>query len=157
VKLILDVEGAVMSGEQRFSEVFVLVVEVGLTHDAAPLHKHAGCWECQIDDHWRVSVNGHPEPRKNSRGCEVQPSATLVEYLGIPVGTIHPFGGMMCEGSCNGAPAEEALVAALRSHLTAVRAQRAPVAVLAHAEPDPHEIHRFADDGNPHHEIGGEG
>ena len=94
--------------------LFILVAKVAQKDDAAPLHKHAGCWERQIGDHWWIAVNGHTEPKKCSKGADVPPFNCYVEFNGLPAGQFDPFGGIIAAGDVDN---EEAFAAALEAEI----------------------------------------
>lgn len=84
----------------------LLVLALG----AAPLNKHAGCWEHQIDESWRVAINGHREAH-DVEGVSLPPFHIYLEYNGWPAGILHPLtGGLMAAGE---AANEGTLIAAL--------------------------------------------
>ena len=96
------------------SEAFALIVDLAIVRGAkTPLRDHyAACWESDVDDTWRVSFNGHSEPRMSSTGAKVPGFEVFVEYNGWPAGLIGPAGGVIAAGA--GAN-EDALIAALRA------------------------------------------
>lgn len=80
-----------------------------------PLHKHEGCWEHQIDEHWWIALNGHPEKRlmrKLPHMEPLEPFHAYVEWNGWPAGIITAFGGILCAGECAN---EDTFIAALRA------------------------------------------
>lgn len=42
-----------------FSMAFAVVMQLAEALDVSPISS-AGVWECQVDDNWKVYVNGHP-------------------------------------------------------------------------------------------------
>ncbi len=99
---------------EQWSEAFCLVAQLAEKLDAVPLDKHPNCWECQIDDRWRISVNGHGEEQKTASGSAVLPFHCYVEFRGFPAGILHPHGGTMVahvEGS------EDAFIRAMKARL----------------------------------------
>ncbi len=97
--------------------LFVLLCELAKKDDAAPLHKHAGCWERKIDDQWWIAVNGQMGSVKCSRGPTVNPGNCYVEYNGWPAGSFSPFEGFMAAG---GEANEESFAAALEVEIARV-------------------------------------
>lgn len=57
-----------------------------------------GCWERDLPDGWRISVNGHADPTDNSDGVPVPPFTVYVQYNGWPAGFIDPMGGVLAAG-----------------------------------------------------------
>lgn len=98
--------------EKPVSLVFMLLADLGIKGDASPLHKFEHCWEKQIDERWWIAMNGHREPRKCSKGTEVQPFNCYVEYNGWPAGILDPFGGILAAGECAN---EDTFIKALRA------------------------------------------
>ena len=94
--------------------LFVLLAELGIKEDAAPLTKHAGCWERQIGKLWWVAVNGHDTPMKCSKGQEIKPFHCYVEFNGWPAGVITPYGGTFAAGD---AANEESFAAAIEAEI----------------------------------------
>jgi hypothetical protein len=79
-------------------EAFATLCNMGIALGAAPMNKHAGCWEHQVDKQWWVAFNGHPEAKKTSNGQEVDPFHCYVEYNGWPAGVFTPYGGVIAAG-----------------------------------------------------------
>ena len=94
-------------------EAFGVLAELGIALDAAPLTKHAGCWECQIDKQWLIAVNGHKQPMR-WRDITVDPFHCYVEYNGWPAGIFTPYGGTIAAGE--GAN-EDTFIAAMQTRL----------------------------------------
>lgn len=95
----------------NISEAFALVVELGLALGAAPLSKHAGCWEHKLGDKWLISVNGHRSPMRNSTGVDVPPFHAAVERDGWLRMLLAPNNGVIV-----GDPeAEDELIADLKA------------------------------------------
>lgn len=106
--------------EPRISEAFMAVADLCLALDDAPLTKHEGCWEHQVDDHWWIAVNGHQEPRlmqKHPTLEPLKPFHAFVEWNGWPAGLMTPTGGCIAAGACAN---EETFIAALRAARDAV-------------------------------------
>ncbi len=83
---------------------------------AAPLTKHAGCWEVQVDSNWFLAVNGHRAPVPTTTlaaAFDVPPFHAYVEWNGWPAAVIHPLaGGPIVAGSLAN---EDSLIEALRA------------------------------------------
>ena len=95
------------------SEAFMRIVELGIALQIAPLDQHDGCWEADVDEHWFIAVNGHPEPRlmrKDQNLPPVQPYTVYVEWNGFPAGILTYSDGCIAAGA---AANEDTLIAAL--------------------------------------------
>lgn len=101
-----------MTDEQveNIPEAFAAVVELGLALGAAPLNKFHACWECDIDDQWHISFNGHRETKKSRDGLNVPAFTLCVTFNGFPAGLIDPRGGVLAAGE---AANEETFLAAV--------------------------------------------
>lgn len=105
--------------DRPFSEAYCAVVDLGLALGAQPLHRHPACWECQVDEQWRVSMNGHRNPQKTTTGHEVPPFECLVEFNGFPAGLLSPFDGVIAAGA---AANEDAFITAVKARTAATTA-----------------------------------
>ena len=106
-----------MAAGIQVPEAMMAICELGLAVGAAPLNKHAGCWELRIDEQWEIAMNGHDSPTKCSYGCDVPPFAVYVQFNGWPAGVIHPTGGWIAAGEVAN---EDAFIAAVRRRTEAV-------------------------------------
>lgn len=100
------------ANEPQICEAFSRIADLCMALDQHPLTKHARCWEHQVDEHWWISVNGHPEPVENSDGFEVAPYNCVVKFNGWPAGYFDPRGGIIAAGA---AANEESFLAALKA------------------------------------------
>lgn len=107
-----------MPEAEPVSEAFELIAQIAIALGAAPLNKHEGCWELDVDGTWWLAVNGHDEPRRCSRSFEVAPFECYLEFNGWPAGVFSPLGGAIAAGA---AANEDALIEALRAKLDEVR------------------------------------
>jgi hypothetical protein len=94
------------------SEAFMAVVDWSEALGAAPMNRHAGCWEHAVDERWWVAVNAHKEPVACSHGPEVPPFTCYVEFNGFPAGLINAYGGTIAAGSVAN---EDAFITALKA------------------------------------------
>jgi hypothetical protein len=94
-----------------------LVAQLAIKLKAHPMHKHPGCWEHQVDENWRIAVNGHRDPRNTSDGLTVPPFECYVEFNGWPAGFINPFGGVLAAGA---AANEDTFIQAVRDAIEAL-------------------------------------
>lgn len=94
------------------TDVMLAVAELAMRLGAAPINKHAGCWECQIDERWWVACNGHRSPVVCSKGVKVDPFEIYVEFNGWPAGLVNPRGGTFSAGA---AANEDAFLAACKA------------------------------------------
>lgn len=94
--------------------LFELFCALAQKEDAAPLNKHAGCWERKLDEQWWFAINGQNDPIKCSRGPEVPPFNCYVEFNGWPAASFDPFDGIFAAG---GPANEEAFAAVLEAEI----------------------------------------
>lgn len=99
---------------EKKKSLFELFCELAKKDDAAPLDKHAGCWERKLDEQWWFAINGHKNAIRCARGPEVPPFNCYVEFNGWPAGSFDPFGGIMAAG---GQANEEAFATALEAEI----------------------------------------
>lgn len=89
------------------TEIFMLIAT--LPDVPKPINKLPGCYERELPDGWRVSVNGHGHEMKDSTGKRVPPfEAFFVHNKTLAMAIVSPFGGSTV-GDC-----EDAIVDALR-------------------------------------------
>lgn len=100
-----------MAETESISEAFEAIVELAQAMGVSKINQLPGCWEVQVDDQWRISLNGHAEPTKDSLGHEVPPYHCSVDFNGWPAGIFSPKGGIIAAGA---AANEDALIEALR-------------------------------------------
>ena len=75
-------------------ECFLKVANLALALGVEKINILPGCWEHQVDGHWRIKVNGHTEPIDG-----INPHEMMVWFNGWPVGIIHPIaGGVIAAG-----------------------------------------------------------
>lgn len=75
-------------------EAFAAIVNYTLSKGVTNLAAHPGLWESQVDEHWKIRVNGHSETVEG-----VPRYSAAIEYNGWPAGIIDPSGGIMTAGS----------------------------------------------------------
>lgn len=86
--------------DDEVCEAFAVMAQLGNTVGAGPLSKHEACWEFQIDEQWKIAVNGHKEAKVCSLTTQpIEPFNCYVEYNGWPAGIIDPRGGILAAGS----------------------------------------------------------
>lgn len=105
------------------------LAELVLAAGGAPLNKHEGCWEHQLDEHWWIAWNGHREDRSCSRAASVPPFHCFVEYNGWPAGLIQPYGGIIAAGA---AANENTFIAAIEAALSKLKQGSSTVECRAH-------------------------
>lgn len=96
--------------------LFILIARLAEKDGAAPINNLPGCWERQIGDHWWVAINAHGEPKKCSKGADVEPFHCYVQFNGWPAGVFTPYGGVIAAGA---AANEESFAAAIEAELAA--------------------------------------
>ncbi|WP_018086454.1 hypothetical protein [Desulfurispora thermophila] len=94
-------------------EVFALAAELAIKDGVAPLCRLPGVWERQIDDNWKIVLNGHNSP-KDYNVLTIPPFHMYVEFNGWPAGLLSPFGGTIAAGTVAN---ENALISALKKAL----------------------------------------
>jgi len=93
-------------------EAFDALADLCVALGEAPLTKHAGLWERQVDERWHIAVNGHTEEHPTAEGFPVPPFCCAVKFNGWPAGLFDPTGGVIAAGE--GAN-ETTFIAALRA------------------------------------------
>jgi hypothetical protein len=95
-------------------ESFVLAVDLAMAKGFRSIKDVPGCVEIEVDEHWRVSFNGHRQTAHTSTGLDVPPVTMAVEFNGWPAGLVNAGGGTIAAGAlANEATLCEALRAAL--------------------------------------------
>lgn len=92
-------------------EVMLAIADLCFARGEAPVNKYAGCWECEVDEHWWVALNGHLEPVACSRGPSVPQFSMYVEFNGWPAGIIDTGDGVIAAGELAN---EDTFLAAVR-------------------------------------------
>jgi len=82
----------------EFALVPLKIAELANSLGASPVNQYSGAWEYQIDDAWKVAVNGHEKPVMVD-GLELPPFHILVWYNGWPAGIMTPYDGEFAAGS----------------------------------------------------------
>ena len=85
--------------ELEVSEAFDKIAQLVIKLGAHPMTRYPDCWEHDLDEHWKISINGHREPRKNSVGVTIEPFHCYVEFNGWPAGMFNPKGGSIAAGT----------------------------------------------------------
>lgn len=101
-----------MTDLPKFSMVYALTLELATTLGAKNIKELPGCWEYQIDDAWRVSINGHGEGRTDSLNHTVPPYCCCFTFNEWPAGIVSPSDGVIAAGSLAN---EDTLCAALEA------------------------------------------
>ncbi len=84
--------------KREVSELFMLIAALAVREGGKDISDHEGCWEHDINEKWRVAVNGHEETVKTEFGLSVPPYAALITHLDFPVGILNAVGGHMLYG-----------------------------------------------------------
>ncbi|WP_427340957.1 hypothetical protein [Caloranaerobacter sp. DY30410] len=77
-------------------ELFVYVSKLANKLGISPIKDTI--WEHQIDDKWKIVVNGH-DTIQNYNGLDLEPFHMYIEYNGFPAGIVNPYDGIICAGS----------------------------------------------------------
>lgn len=113
-------ETEIMTEREAVSLAFVEIAKLTEALGVSHINQLPGCWEYQVDEQWRIALNGHLEPTKCSMGMAVAPFHCYVEWGGFPAGEFHPVhGGFIAAGE---AANEETLIAALKQATEKARA-----------------------------------
>jgi hypothetical protein len=102
------------------AQVFALACELAVKLGATSINHLPGCWEYQVDDQWRIALNGGDEPRKCATGVEVPRFHLYVTFNGFPAGFVTPTEGCIAAGD---AANERALIRALKKAIKAAAQQ----------------------------------
>jgi hypothetical protein len=97
----------------QISEAFDVVAELALALGVRNIGSLPGLWTCDIDEHWRVSLNGHKEEID-----KVPPYHCAVEWNGFPAGLFSPAGGIIAAGAVAN---EQAFIEACKARLKMVK------------------------------------
>jgi len=79
--------------------LFVAIAEFCLARGFKRIRELPGCCEVQVDDHWWIAVNGHPNPSSTSRGTSVPAFSAYVEFNGWPAGLVDAGGSGFAAGA----------------------------------------------------------
>lgn len=104
--------------EPEVKEAFVKLAELGGALGVQSINQLPGCWECQIDSQWWISMNGHREAIKDSHGAEVPAFHACIEFNGWPAGIIGPSAGIIAAGSLAN---EDTFIAAIDARIAKER------------------------------------
>lgn len=92
------------------------IAELAVLLDAAPMLKHSGAWIHQVDEHWKVAVNGHrhvvavPATADCMGVGELKPFEFAIFFNGWLAGIFDSFGGIFVFG---GEANEDSFIAAM--------------------------------------------
>ena len=101
----------------QIPECFNKVAELAIKLGAAPLNKHPGCWEYDVDDQWSIKLNGH-----DTETDGIPPFLLAVSYNGWPAGIVSPTeGGVIAAGTSAN---EDTFIEALDRAIAVVDAAR---------------------------------
>lgn len=73
-----------------FTTLFNLVADYAVACGASSINELPGCWEKEVGMNWRISLNGHNLPMRDTRGNFVGPFECIVERDGNFMGSIRP-------------------------------------------------------------------
>src|SRR5262245_31738092 len=97
---------------EKVSIAFVAVADLAAALGVSNINRLPGCWEYDVDEQWRIALNGHEQPTKCERGMAVAPFHCYVEFNGWPAGELSPYGGYFAVGD---AANEDAFIEALKA------------------------------------------
>ena len=81
----------------KVSEIFHLIAELALKLGIKSIKDLSGCWEYQIDDRWKIFLNGHNKPMEIDSEILIKPYHCYIKYNGWPAGMINPKDGWMVD------------------------------------------------------------
>lgn len=101
--------------DQEITVVAEKVFELAHVLGVANINKLPGAWVHDVDERWRIAVNGHNEPltveaTKTHMEATIDPYCFAVWCNGWLAGLMSPFDGILAAGE---AANEDALIAAL--------------------------------------------
>lgn len=108
----------------EFAVVPQKIIDLVYALDAHPLNGHDGAWVYQIDDAWRVAVNGHESAVTvpEADGCmacdELGPFHFAVWFNGWLCGLMTPFEGVFAAGA---AANEDAFIVAVDAAIARIK------------------------------------
>jgi len=76
-----------------FDAIWITACAIAMKTGAAPLNKLPGLWRFDVDEHWKIAVNGHAEEVDG-----VPKYRMYVEYNGWPAGLLSANGGSIAAG-----------------------------------------------------------
>lgn len=83
----------------QLCEAFSLMGDLAGALGVRSIKDLPGCWEHQVDGHWKIYVNGHREPINTTTGVEVKPYQCYVEFNGWVAAFFGPSGGEFVAGA----------------------------------------------------------
>lgn len=104
----------------QLSTAFSLVADLAGLLGVSRINKLATHWECRIDEHWQIAVNGTDKPMlaqpEGSMGVTIEPYHMAVFFNGWLAGLLTPRDGTFV---CGAAGNEDAFIAALEKRIAA--------------------------------------
>ena len=79
--------------ERSLTATFVLIAELAAAKGVQRISQLPGLWCCDVDERWRVEVNGHDEDIDS-----VPPYHARITYNGWPAGLASPYEGVTAAG-----------------------------------------------------------
>lgn len=84
--------------EVQITEAFSLIATLG-TALGIRLDELPGLWDFQVDELWRIEINGHDAPINDHHGMPVQPFTCHLSFNGWPAGILGVSFGEIAAGS----------------------------------------------------------
>lgn len=105
----------------RICEAFMVVALLCEARNEHPISKYEGCWECTVDERWKLAVNGHTTPKLCSLSDQpIAPFDCYVTFNGWPAFIFNPYGG---GGAAGEAANENTFIAAVKAATEAAKAR----------------------------------
>ena len=99
--------------EPGICAAFMAVAELCEARGEHPINKYEGCWECTVDERWKLAVNGHKEAKVCSLSdAPIEPFTCYVTFNGWPAFIFNPYGG---GGAAGEAANEDTFLAAVKA------------------------------------------
>jgi hypothetical protein len=96
-----------------------LIADFAIALGDAPINKCPNCWECVIDERWKLACNPHREPKHCSFAhIEIPAGHFYAEYNGWPAGLFSPYDGTF---SAAGAANPEAFMDAIEAKIASLK------------------------------------
>lgn len=97
--------------DNNLTVVFAMIAALADTKGVRNINQLPGLWSCEVDETWKVEVNGH-----NETIDDVPPFNARIFYNGWPAGIISPYDGIIAAGE---AANETTLISALERAIEA--------------------------------------
>jgi hypothetical protein len=104
------------------AEALILICELATKLGVMRISNFQAGWAHQVDDDWKVTVNGTRAPI-DLGWLELEPFTALIEYRGSTAAVVHPYGGQFIKFDGGG---EDAFCDAVKTAIKKVEAGSNP-------------------------------